>query len=135
MLFLMPILTAIHVLLAVIMYSLASIIFKKLLRKDRLSTLSHAAASDAGYTEMTQSEKYLLLVRSAIIVRSAVYEGIGMFGLIICLIGAANGILQSHTVYWVNTFSTIVALWMILKTYPSRDMILEICKKADFFTA
>jgi hypothetical protein len=129
-LFLVRMLSLMHVMFAIPMYFLSPIILKKMISKDRLSKIPHGAVSNTEPTEMTQSEKCLFMIRSAIIVRSAMYEGVAFFGLTILLLGAAKGILQSHTVYWVNAFSTIVALWLMLKTFPSREMILDICNKA-----
>jgi len=134
-LFLVQILTLVHIMFAVPMYILSPIFLKKLVRKDRLSKIPDDTVSSTAHTEMNQAEKCLFMIRSAIIIRSAMYEGVAFFGLTICLLGAAKGILQSHTVYWVNAFSTIAALWLMLKTYPSRDMILETCRKAKLFVS
>jgi len=134
MLFLIRILTYTHVGLAIVMYSVSKIVFKKMVRWDRLSNLSYDGVSGTGNPEMTSSEKFLLMIRSAIIVRLAMYEGVAFFGLIICLLGTANGILQVNPGYWVNSFSTIATLWLIFKTYPSRDVIQRICRDANLLT-
>jgi len=128
-------LTYTHVFFAIVSYSVTQIVFKQMLSRDRLSKLSYGIGSKTNQPELSLPERCFFMIRGAIIVRLAMFEGVAFFGLVICLLGIIQGVLQLHTGYWVNAFSTVVALGLILKTYPSRERIEGICKKANLLVS
>jgi hypothetical protein len=134
-LFLLQILTYTHILFAIVSYAVTQVVFKKMLSRNRLSKLSYETRNKTIQAGITPLDKCFFKIQGAIIVRLAMFEGVAFFGLVICLLGAIQGVLQLHTGYWVNAFSTVVALGLILKTYPTRERIEEICKNANLLTS
>lgn len=77
----------------------------------------------------TAAEKYLAVMRSAMIVRMALLEAPAFFGLVICFMGATNGVLMAESVYWANLVSYAALVFLLLKEFPTRDRLLELFRQ------
>lgn len=57
------------------------------------------------------------------IIRLAIYEGISIFGLIVCLMGILSGEIAAKPVYWGNALSAILFILLAVATFPTRSRI------------
>lgn len=77
-------------------------------------------AEAQGANDMTQAGIYLQAVFAGAIIRAALMEGAAFFGLIVCLLGVTEGVIQEQPIYWLNLFSYGIFALMILWTFPTR---------------
>lgn len=77
----------------------------------------------------TAAEKYLALMRSAMIIKMALLEMPAFFGLAVCFMGVTNGVLRVESLYWANLVSYAALVLLLLKDFPTRDSLLEMFKQ------
>ncbi|WP_457651357.1 hypothetical protein [Rhodocaloribacter sp.] len=105
-------LTLAHVLVAATVYLFAgALAYRKVLETE---------APDAG---ANAGEEALKRIRTAEIVRLALFEGTAMLGLVTCLVSAIFGVLREAPVYWLNLFSTFVLLGFVGRNFPTADRL------------
>ncbi len=68
------------------------------------------------------------LFRTSSIVQIAIIEAAAMFGAIICLIAAQNGILHTFPSYWVNAGSAVLMIAVGLKSFPTKEYVVTTCE-------
>lgn len=112
---LVRILTVAHLVMAAAIYPLAHRIFTRTVSRERLA--SSAGTGPAGA---------LSLMRTGIITRLAMYEGVAFLGLIVCTVGVLQGVLGMHPVYWINAFSAVILLLFVVRTFPTKERLLAI---------
>lgn len=105
---LVRLLSLVHVLTAATVYLFAGpLVYRKVLEKE---------APDAG----AQGEQEVLKrIRTAEIVRLALFEGVAMLGLFACLMGAIFGVFREAPVYWLNLLSSFVLLGFVGRNFPT----------------
>ncbi len=74
-------------------------------------------------SEDETAEAILGKIRTAEVVRLALYEGVAMLGLVTCLLGVLFGVLRQMPVYWLNLFSTFVLLGFVASNIPTAERI------------
>lgn len=67
-------------------------------------------------------------IRTAMIVRMALLEGVAFFGLVVCLVAEFGGVLHSHPEYWLTLLPTAVILVVGIGTFPTRERIEQTFK-------
>jgi len=60
---------------------------------------------------------------SASLLRGACLEAAATFGLVVCLVGGLNGVIQSRIEFWWNAAPAAAALGYVLCTIPTRSRI------------
>ena len=125
----LPILTTVHIILALTAYFVSFIVFRLLTNPVRLRKITLPAAMPSGRQISTPEQMYLVTVFTASIIRAALFEGSALFGLIICLMGALDGSIQRYPVYWLNLFSFVIMAGMMIYTFPSRTKLEDLFKK------
>ena len=71
-------------------------------------------------------EAILTRIRTAEIVRLAMFEGAALFGLVACVIGTTSGAMAAQPIYWGNLFSTFVMLGFVALAFPTQDRLENI---------
>ncbi|OHD65472.1 MAG: hypothetical protein A2176_13125 [Spirochaetes bacterium RBG_13_51_14] len=71
---------------------------------------------------------YISIIRTAKIIRLALIEGPAFFGLVTCFLAVNNKIIYQYGYYWINIFSYIVFIYIVIKDFPTREKLLEIFK-------
>jgi hypothetical protein len=110
---LMQILTLAHLAVAAVLYPLAHVLFGRILSGERLRKAAQGGPGGV-----------LSLMRTAILVRLAMYEWVAFIGLTVCLVGAIQGILEVQPVYWVNGVSAAVMLLFVVRTFPTKERLV-----------
>jgi len=69
----------------------------------------------------TPSEKLVLLIRTAYIIRAALLEGAAFFGLMTLVVCAQSGLLNTQPFLWLNAGSALYEITFILLTLPTAE--------------
>lgn len=77
----------------------------------------------------TAAEKYLAVMRSAVIVKMALLEMPTFFGLVVCFIGVTNGVMNAEYLYWANLISYAALVFLLLKDFPTKERLLEMFRQ------
>ena len=116
----LQILSMVHAVMAVGIVMASLIIYPLIVSKKNLSNLNLACTAAPDEQPLTPEARCGSLIFTGYIIRAAMFEGIAIFGMIICVIGTLNGLLRQYPVYWLNLLSLVIfQLYMIL-TFPTR---------------
>lgn len=113
---LVQILSISHVLLALVMYVVAPLREKAVLKK-MLSTPAQTSSP---------AQHCFNSIRNALIIRLAMYEGVALFGLVVCFLAVNNYVIFAEPVYWFNAASSLVVIAYIALTFPSQERLMSI---------
>ena len=61
------------------------------------------------------------VVHTAFVLRLALREGAAILGLVVCFLGAGNGVLRAYPAYWVNAAPAALFLLFWWARWPSLD--------------
>lgn len=121
--------SAVHVLFASIVYPLAQYLFDVRFRKEKREQFLEQANAMLSPGLHSGAEKYLSMLRTAMIIRLALIEGVAFFGLTICVVAATDGLLREQPVYWLNSLSSLVMIGFVLVNFPTREHIELFCQE------
>jgi hypothetical protein len=68
----------------------------------------------------------LELIRTASIIRLALYEAVAFFGLVVCILAATTQVLHTYPIYWLNMSTAVFLVVYSLTTFPNRDRLLTV---------
>jgi len=74
----------------------------------------------------TAVEKAIAFIRTAMLIRTALFEASAFFGLTVLIIAATNGVLLTVPWLWVNGIPLAILLVMIAFTFPTNDRMQSI---------
>ena len=117
-------LTLINVVIALAVYGLAGWVYNSRFAQstlDELGTKDLVTPRGGTYTE--PAEKALMLIRTASILRLAMYEAVAMVGLVVLLLAVIDRVLEPNLWLWVNIIPTLILFALIALTFPTRDRI------------
>ena len=70
----------------------------------------------------------LLVFNTHHIIKLAILEGSTLFGLVVLLYAALNGMLNSFSPYWLGLLPLIYFLFISFTTFPTKEKIIEVLK-------
>jgi len=111
-------LTFIHFLLLPIIFYLAKYLYDRLFPSHRFSQLPVMNSTDRRDFPVPAAEYLLAVIRTSSIVRLALLEGLAIFGITICFLGAMQGVLQQYPIYWLNMISVVIFEMVICIEFP-----------------
>ncbi|TAK57622.1 MAG: hypothetical protein EPO24_09685 [Bacteroidetes bacterium] len=112
-------LSLVTVALCMASYSLLPVIPKILSRKNEPQRDLSERLNDAA-----ELEKVFKAYLSKHVVTLAMFEFPAIFGMVVCLIGAMNGVLSSNPLYWYNIIPAGILLVYVALTFPTKERIL-----------
>jgi hypothetical protein len=68
---------------------------------------------------------FLVRIRTAEILRLALLEAPALFGLVVCVLAAFNGVLHAHPVYWLNALPAVVLIAYATLNFPTLDRLVD----------
>lgn len=107
-------LSVVHGLMMLTVYSVAPLIFKKQLVG---ATSSPSPSGPKVLSAITGK------IITAYIIRLAMYEGVAIFGLVVCLLTVQWGHYPFHAEFLYNGLSSFFFLVMAITTFPTRDRL------------
>jgi len=111
-------LTVVHGIYAVLGYTVAAFLFRRMIARAR---------PEMG--KVYGAEELLNVLRLASVIRLTVVEGVAFFGLVLLFIAAQAGVLYQYPVYWLNLFSTVILFVFVFRDFPSRQRIEELSER------
>jgi len=120
---LLPLLSIVHAFIAFSTYSVSTLLYNMQFAPDRLRSLLVFPDSSGSTNGRETAEGFLGLFRSALIIRLALFESAACFGLVVCGIAVASGVITTQPEYWFNTTTTLVLLVFSLLTFPTRERL------------
>jgi hypothetical protein len=133
---LMQVMTVVHFALLAVLLVLSAMLFNAQFSDARLRSGVNLTLNDAKGRPLTDNgSRCLALMRTAMILRLAMLEGPALFGLVVCLLGAINGFLHTHPLYWVNAASALYFIGYVVQTFPNRQRMEEIFQTRVLKTA
>ncbi len=85
--------------------------------------LGRSTAEEDGPAGNNAAGVALFAIRRALILRLALLDGAALFGLVVCFLGAINGVLREQPVYWLNALSALIFLGFGVLSFPTRDRV------------
>jgi hypothetical protein len=121
---LIRLLSLVHIALAAALLVTAKVVYDLQFRPERLAGEHRPALRDTQGEVIHDPATYCLaLLRTAMIVRMAMYEGIAMFGLVVCLLAVIDGVVQAYPLYWLNALSSVALIGYIVLTFPTAERL------------
>lgn len=121
---LVRLLSLVHIAVAVALFVTANLVSDLQFRSERLAETRRQELRHArGEVLHNPAKQCLAILRTALIVRLAMYEGIAMFGLVVCVLAAVNGVLQAYPVYWLNALTSVAFIGYVVLTFPTAERL------------
>ncbi|GIV59842.1 MAG: hypothetical protein KatS3mg043_0931 [Rhodothermaceae bacterium] len=106
-----------HALVGVAVYTVSGRVYR--LALDRATPAGPAPRVPA----LEEAATVLGRMRAAEIVRLALFEGTALFGLVVCLLGVTNGVMQAYPVYWLNLLSAVAMVGFVARNFPTAERL------------
>ncbi len=125
------IMSLIHLLLAASLVITAQVVYGMQFSPERLKQVFTQDES----MNLEPPQRCISLIRTAMIIRLGLYEGIALFGLIVCLLAVVDHVVQVYPMYWLNMLSTLLVLSYVVVTLPTgpriKKIFIERIKRGD----
>ena len=72
------------------------------------------------------AEKAVSLIRTSMLIRTALLEGSAFFGLAVLLVGAQQGAIISYSWIWINALPLLVLIIWVIVTFPTSSRLEKI---------
>ncbi len=121
-------LTIVNIAFFVVLGSVGQFIYHSCFSAKRLETAYSNDLHDREGNPIaaTPSEKAISVIRVAVLIRTALFEGSAFLGLVVLMTAATNGFLSSVDWLWINALPFLVNLIIIVFTFPTRNRVLNI---------
>lgn len=121
------ILSLLHIILVVISYALSNYLYNSHFSDNWFSKILEKNIQSQSKKNL--AERYLAIIRSALITRLAILEGLALFGVTICLLAVLQGVVQEYPIYWLNLISSLVFVLFVRRNFPTREKIESIFRE------
>lgn len=125
----LPIFSMVHAFMACCFYGVTFFVYQYLVGWKGIEMMQKSPLVGAMQEETTLETLAYSLIFKGFIIRAAIMDGIAMFGLITCLMGVQNGEIYNEPIYWLNLFSYVFFVVVILWTFPTKDRLETIFRK------
>lgn len=115
-------LSIIHFILLLCCFPLSKYLFENIMRGkwvSKFSLKSLGKPDDAVQEEPARA--FWDRLRSAHIIRLSLFEGVALFGLVICTLGMFDGVMQIYPVFWLNLMSILVFGMILVSNFPTAE--------------
>jgi len=128
---LITMLSAVHGMVAFGAYAAANFIYQSQFTDDRLQqaiskTFYYQRRRPYQQPITSEAGKCLAIMRTATIVRLAMMEMPGLFGLVVCFLAALNGVIQVNAWYWLNAITALIFVGFVGITFPNKEKLEQI---------
>lgn len=122
------IMTAINFLVAPVAWVLSTFVSRHMFTRERWEQMVEEGFYDPkikATRKVSPAEACVALMRAADVIRMALIEGAGLFGLIVAFLAASDNILHQQPLYWINLVTPGLAAFYILRTVPTRETLVR----------
>ena len=74
--------------------------------------------------------KFWILMRGASILRTTLFEGPALIGLVACLMGVMTKKIYSEPIYWLNAGYAVFFIFFIMGAFPTRNRIKKVYRES-----
>lgn len=114
----------INVIVAISIYGVSTLVERAQFKTARLGEhLKHGSRDAQGDMLDDTARQCLYIIRSATIIRLAMYDAIALFGIVVCILAVLNGVLQTYPIYWLNALSSVLMVAYVIVTFPTTDRL------------
>ena len=113
-------LSAVHGVMALVCFPGSAILYNRFLKKN---------SGDPALSRSRTPLGILAVIRIASILRIAVMEGAAFFGLVVTFLAVSGGVIQSNSLYWLNTLSAVFMVGSIAHGFPTADRLERIFRE------
>lgn len=78
---------------------------------------------------LSASEKIILHIRNAMIIRTALFESAAFFGLVIILLAAQQGVLYTLEFVWMAVIPYVLLIGLTAMTFPTKERLMQIFRE------
>lgn len=100
--------------LAIIVYSVAPLMEKRVLQQVKNDS-----------SEISLTLQALNAIRSARLVRLAMYESAALLGLVTCFLAVGNRVIFTHPIYWINVVPAAILATYAAATFPNQERLVN----------
>jgi hypothetical protein len=120
-------LSLVHAFVAAAAYAAANFFYTTAFKEDKLKEGVAKTLYDQQRMPITDpAEKCLAAIRTATIVRLALWEAPALFGLVVCMIASTNGLLREYSMYWLNLMTGLIFIGLVVITFPNKEKLENI---------
>lgn len=112
-------LTLVHIIMAVIGFAGGQLLYNLMVGRRGIAIIGKNLSTQ----NLSVEDKCSRAIFTGTIIRLAIFEGISMFGLIVCLMGILFGQIAENPIYWCNTATALFFILLSIATFPTRDRI------------
>lgn len=121
------ILSIIHGVLGSQLYGISWFLYGRHLKSE--TSWGHSNPPKSNGATVSRVEEALSRLRTASIIRLAMFEGVAFFGLVVCLLCAMSGVLHVQPLLWLNGLSVLVLIGLVALTFPTKERIISFLRK------
>lgn len=118
-----PVLSIIHGVAAFCSYAISTFLYATQLAPERIRNPLVSDDSSGTASGIAAATQFIEMLRTAIIVRLALFEAPAVLGLAVCGIAAASGVIETQSEYWLNASTTLIFLLFSILTFPTRERV------------
>ena len=107
--------------MAISAYGVAFLRYKKVITK---ISFSEPFVSTEGRVYKNVGDIFVVRLRTAQIIRLALFEGVAFFGLVICILSVQNGLLYEQPIYWAAALPALVVVLLVAQTFPTKERMV-----------
>ena len=101
-------------------YGAAMFVYKKMFAA---KSLEEPLTTPDGKSIGNAADIFVARLRSAQIVRLALFQGVAFFGLVICQLSVLNGLMHASPVYWAAALPTLFVILLVALTFPTKEKL------------
>jgi hypothetical protein len=117
-------LSVLHFVLLLVCFPISRYLFENTLQGKWISKITNMTLGQSGSPETKKPiELFWDRLRTAHIIRLALFEGIALFGLVICTLAMFDGTIQQYPVLWINLISPMVFGIILVLYFPTVEKL------------
>jgi hypothetical protein len=117
-------LSMVHFALLLICFPVSKYLFDNTVRGKWVLKITSPSTGDADQAVPKEpAEIFWNRLRTAHIIRLALFEGVALFGLLVCALAMFDGIMQSYPVCWINLLSSFVFGMIVMSKFPTVEKL------------
>lgn len=116
-------LSIVHALFFLAAAATGQMLYRRMLTREKLQAYAEREFRDARGSILTLSptERVVALIRTAMIIRTACFEGAAFFGLATLMMAAQSGLLQTASWLWLNVTSTVALVSLTALSFLTKE--------------
>ena len=121
-------LTWLHFILASISYVFAIIVYRSYLKRGLGQRPTYPVDPGGNGAAFTPQEMFDI-VKFGFMIRVGVFELLAVTGLVLCILTAYDGVLQTFSVYWINLTTVVLMYVLVIWSFPLPSRMISFLER------